>query len=162
MPLSPQINNGRVLLQNTTDELWYYLGVALNELAQPTLTPGTTSVDISSALAERAAPSFVLLADNGYYYKITLQTDGPVVTYNLELLSTPEPSQKLFLRESTTGTFYEVVAVENEEDSTVYLSVIPIGNDLATINSPWRQITPVTFQTKNTIYVPATPTPVQI
>lgn len=148
---TPHISNGRVLLQNTTDDLWYYLGVvpidSEDSTSEPTLALDQTIVTITSSFSTYV----VLKADNGDYYKMELVTISGVVTYKLTLLSTPEPVIRLVLKNLTTDEYFRVVLVEPQEDGTVYAGLQSLLTNLITISLPWRSEVSADFQPPRSI-----------
>lgn len=139
------ISNGRLLLQNITDELWYFVDVEIvDEL--PYLRISQSNIVVQSDYN----PYVVIKDSDGYYDKLFLDTNDGEVHYGVERLIVGEPAIRLYLKGD--GVYYEILMTIN--DGNPYVQIVDSsGNVLTTIPLPWRQITPAGFKTETTVIV---------
>jgi hypothetical protein len=138
--MSHHISSGKLLLQNVSDNNWYYLDVRINAEGLPTLHPEQV---IAFNNGEVDYDTYVLIrANNGIVYQLGLKnnSDGEV-DYSWIEASLPFTQRpiNLFLKNSTTGLFYQISGVENDIDGIVYVNVslaIPGGNNSRTLTEP--------------------------
>lgn len=133
-------SGGRLLLQNVSDNNWYYLDVRINAEGLPTLHPEQISAFDNG---EVDYSTYVLIrANNGIVYQLGLETNSSgEVDYSwveAEVPFTQRPIT-LFLKDSTTGLLYRVTGVENDIDGIVYINVAvatPSGVNTRTLTEP--------------------------
>jgi hypothetical protein len=134
--MSPHISNGQLLLQNTTNSLWYYVSVVINPEGLLTLSVGQVSVAVP---ADNDFAPFVVIRLTGVYYKITLETiDGGVIHYSLALLATPQPANRIFLL--CAAILYELVLYLHTDGVTYLTLVLASAHTTTDQCSPWRVI----------------------
>lgn len=140
--MSVHFSGGRLLLQNVTDNDWYYIDVRINADGLPTLHPYQ---EAAFENGEVDYDVYVLIrANNGIVYKLGLETneDGEV-TYSWVEATLPFTQRviNVFLKDTTTGLLYQVTGVENDTDGIVYVNVAPAtpaGVNTRTLTEPCR------------------------
>lgn len=147
MASSLHYSNGRLLLQNETDDAWYYVDVQIVD-SEAHLRPGQVAIDIGDVDTFSAAA--YLIGPDGNTYKFYLATvDGEVHAGVVE--SDPLPLTRLFVK-GTNGLYYEI-SVEIIELQTYIKLTLLSAQPASSINSPWRPIVPVSATSEKTVYV---------
>lgn len=126
--MSYHFSQGRLLLQNVSDNNWYYLDVRINEEGRATLHPDQTIAFVNGAVDYL---SYVLIrANNGIVYKLGLQTnEHGEVDYSWVEAELPfeQIPINLFLKDSTTGLLYKVTGLEDDNDGVVRVNVAQVS-----------------------------------
>lgn len=152
-------SNGRILLQNITDNNWYYLDVGLNDAGLPALRPAQI---IAFNNGEVDYDPYVLIrANNGIVYKLGLLTNGDGKNdYSWVEADLPFEFRviNLFLKNSDTGLLYRVQGLIDEGDGEIRVNVSFASEAIAageTLNVPCNCPTEASIMTPDVVLQPA-------
>ncbi len=147
---APHFDNGRILLKDINSENWYYVSVSILNDA-PFINPGQTVVSVP--VDNSFSTYLVLKAPNGNYYKVTIYSLGGIIYTSNNLLTIPEPPNRVFLRSSVTGIIYELVERPDQVGDNFLALILPGTNPASNLCTPWKLITPMTANCEREILV---------
>jgi hypothetical protein len=143
--MSLHYSSGKVLLKNTSDGEWYFVEIRMGSDDLPHLYPHQ---DIAGDYSLKDYDEYVILRASGAgLYKLDLYTNSEeVVTYRFTLVEAPEKLPiRLFLKDTTTGLLYLVIAAEDEDDGNFSVNITQASptSGTNTTTSPFRCKSPV-------------------
>lgn len=151
---TPHISNGSLLLRDSnTDINWYYLSVSILD-DEAYLNPAQEAADDIPNI-NNFSETVTLKAPSGNYYSISVYSENNVIYSRIELLATPLPPNRIFLK--ANDIYYELVVRADDNDDD-YLALI-LASSTATSDqcTPYRIINTVIQLTPRTIS-PVSPT----
>ena len=167
--MSLHYSSGKLLLQNTSDDEWYYVEVRIDDDdGLPHIYPHQ---DIAGDYSLSDYDSYAIIRSaEGYLYKLSLRTDvDGNVTYDLSIADLPvtQLPVRIFIKDTTTGLSYQLIVTEGV-DGVGYPELVTAGSIVSTgttLDRPFACHSPVTttdnicksaanFLTKATVLIP--------